>query len=658
MFNQTPTKLWSPSDEFIEQSNLYDYQKWLEHKFNLSFDSYDSLWQWSVEQSDLFWESMLQYFNVSYSGQYNTVTNSLEMPHTRWFEGVSLNYAEHILRDKIDAEVAIFFKREGKGVETCTWKELKQKVASFASFLKSKGVGKGDRVVAYIPNIPEATIAFLASCSLGAVWSSCSPDFGASSVIDRFQQIEPKVFIAVNGYVYNGKSFDKTGVVQEISKALHTVECIVSIDNLSELPKISNTISWQETVSNQSSDLNFERVPFNDPIWVLYSSGTTGDPKAITHSQGGVLLEHLKYVSFHNDVKKGERYFWFTTTGWMMWNFVQATMLAGASIVLFDGSPGYPDMKSLWQMCAELKINHFGTSAPFILACLKGELDLSELDFSALRSISSTGSPLPPVGFNWIYAHVKKDLWFCSMSGGTDVCSAFVGGCPTESVYEGEIQRRALGCALFVYDDFGKNIEQGVGEMVIENAMPSMPIYFWNDIENEKYTDSYFSHFPGVWRHGDWIEITPRNTLVISGRSDATLNRHGIRIGSAEIYQAVDKLPEIKDSLVVNLELKNGEHFMPIFLVLQDGYSLDDHLVKRIKAQVKSDYTTRHVPDDFVVVLDIPLTISGKKMESAVKKILMGRSIDDSANEGAMRNPLSLKFFQTYFQKYLQKRIA
>jgi acetoacetyl-CoA synthetase len=655
MSTQTPAKLWSPTKEFIEKSNLNNYQKWLEEKLDIRFDSYDSLWQWSVVNSDLFWETILQYFDVSYSGNYSKVTNGLGMPHTRWFEGISLNYAEHILRDKNDNEVAIFFQKEGKHVETCTWEELKQQVASFSIFLKSVGVGKGDRVVAYIPNIPEATIAFLATCSLGAVWSSCSPDFGASSVIDRFLQIEPKIFIAVNGYVYNGKSFDKSEVVQEIAEALNTVKCIVSIDYLSELPKIPNTINWQETVSDQSANLSFERVPFNDPIWVLYSSGTTGDPKAITHSQGGVLLEHLKYVSFHNDVKKGERYFWFTTTGWMMWNFVQATMLAGASIVLYDGSPGYPDMKSLWQMCADLKINHFGTSAPFILACLKRELDLSELDFSALRSISSTGSPLPPDGFSWIYAHVKKDLWFCSMSGGTDVCSAFVGGCPSESVFEGEIQRRALGCALFVYDDLGNRLEQGVGEMVIEKPMPSMPIYFWNDTDDIKYLDSYFSQFAGVWRHGDWIEITSRNTLIISGRSDATLNRHGIRIGSAEIYQAVDKVLEVKESLVVNLELKNGEHFMPLFLVLQEGISLDEQLITRIKNQIRSDYTTRHVPDDMVVVQDIPLTISGKKMESAVKKILMGRAINDSANEGAMRNPNSLKFFQEYFEDISQK---
>lgn len=647
MTANTPRALWTPSEAFINQSNLAAYQQWLLAEKGLKFENYDSLWQWSVDHLEEFWQSIAEYFQIKFHSPYHHILKGNKMPDYEWFSGATVNYAEHIFRNKTDKHPAIIFKQEGKESVALSWQKLEEQVASMRSFLLARGVDKGDRVVAFIPNIPEAIIGFLAACSLGAVWSSCSPDFGANSVIDRFKQIEPKVLITVDGYSYGGKSFDKRQVVKDIIKELTSLETIIEIPYLSGVCTIKQAVSWEEVVSAHEERLSFTPVEFSDPIWVLYSSGTTGQPKAITHSQGGVLLEHLKYVSFHNDVKSGERYFWFTTTGWMMWNFVQSTLLVGATVVLYDGSPAYPDIEMLWEFAEKARINHFGTSAPFIVASMKNKVTPGkQFDLSSLRSISSTGSPLPPEGFDWVYESVKKDLWLCSMSGGTDVCSAFVGGCPSEPVYEGEIQRRALGCAMYAFDEHGAPLTGKVGEMVVTKPMPSMPIYFWNDPEKQRYQESYFEMFPAVWRHGDWLEITTRNTLIIKGRSDATLNRHGVRIGTAEIYQSVSKLPEIKDSLVVNIELEDGGHYMPLFIVLNEGNELTKLLIQSISHQLRSDFTPRHVPDEVIVAPDIPYTISGKKMEAPVKKILMGTPAANSANLGAMKNPESLNFFE------------
>jgi len=644
-----PKILWSPSDSLKADSNLAAYMSWLHDERGLTFSNYDALWEWSVSDTRAFWQSIYEYFKVISHHPYTAVHSDDLMPDTRWFDGATLNYAEHIFRNQNEQHPAIIFRAEGRNTVEISWRELRDQVAAMASFLKARGVEKGDRVVAFLPNCPEATVGFLAACSLGVIWSSCSPDFGPSSVVDRFQQITPKVLITVDGYRYGGKEFDKRAVVREIVDRLPTLETVVEIPYLQNEKILTKSVSWAEVVRTPFEGLDFTPVDFSDPIWVLYSSGTTGQPKAITHSHGGSLLEHLKYVSFHNDVKPGERYFWFTTTGWMMWNFVQATLLVGATIVLYDGSPGYPDLGVLWQMAQDHQIQHFGTSAPYIVACMKAGLAPGrDFDLKTLRSISSTGSPLPPEGFDWVYEAVKKDLWLCSMSGGTDVCSAFVGGCPLEPVYEGEIQRRALGCAMYAFDDEGKPLVGGVGEMVVTSPMPSMPIYFWNDPDKIRYRESYFEMFPGIWRHGDWLSITERNTLVIHGRSDATLNRHGVRIGTAEIYQSVSMIETIVDSLVVNLELDGGRHFMPLFVVLKEGQALDDQLIKQIGHQLKTDFSPRHIPDTVVMVQDLPYTISGKKMEAPVKKILMGKPVEKAANLGAMRNPESLDFFVTY----------
>ncbi|HRP34108.1 MAG TPA: acetoacetate--CoA ligase [Agriterribacter sp.] len=647
-----PPLLWQPSEQWIRNSNLTKYMQWLKINRNLRFDDYNSLWIWSVEHTADFWKSIADYFNVAFHTPYTHIINADPMPHTRWFEGSTLNYAEHIFRNATTERPAVLFQSERQPLTAVSWEELKQKVAALQSFFIQQGIQAGDRVVAYVSNIPEASVALLAAMSIGAVWSSCSPDFGAASVVERFQQIEPKVFIAVDGYSYNGKIFNRSDDVKAIRASLPSVRLFIRIPYLGEEAgdvSVGDAVLWEEVMRTPYMALHFTPLPFDHPVWILYSSGTTGIPKAITHSHGGVLLEHLKYLTFHNDVQPGEIFFWFSTTGWMMWNYVHAALLSGATIVLYDGSPGYPDITVLWKLAAKTGMHHFGTSAPFIMACKKaGILPREYGDLGRLRSVSSTGSPLPQEGFDYVYDSIKKDIWLCSMSGGTDVCTAFVGGCPLLPVYEGEIQCRALGCDLYALDEDGNKIWDEVGEMVITKPMPSMPVYFWNDESFEKYHSSYFETYPGVWRHGDWVKITPGNGVVILGRSDATLNRQGVRIGTAEIYRAVDKIAEIKDSLIVNIELPAGGDYMPLFVVMKDNCFLTSEIKESIKKALRAAYSPRHVPDEIIAVSDIPYTISGKKMEMPVKKILMGKPLEKSVNTGSVKNPESLEFFKTF----------
>ena len=643
-------KLWEGKIQFKNNSHLHQYLEWLKQTYSLKFDSYESIWQWSVDHIDLFWESVWKYFKIISHSPYKNILLNNGMPDCNWFEGATLNYAEHIFRHYNADETAIYFGNESGEYSEISWKELKDKVASMAYYLKSLGIAKGDRVVAFLPNIPEATISFLAVNSLGAIWSSTSPDFGTESVVDRFAQIKPKVLIAVDGYNYNGKPYDKSEIVKNIVKALPSLEKVIVLPYLN--PDALSGFSYEVINLNTifdtpANELTFEAVDFSHPIWVLYSSGTTGIPKAIVHSHGGILLEHLKYMAFHNDVHSGERYFWFSTTGWMMWNFVQSALLMGASIVLYDGSPTYPNFDSLWAFSDKVGINHFGTSAPYLVASMKKDVNVkSNFSLKSVRSISSTGAPLPYEAFEYVYNNIKKDVWLCSMAGGTDVCTAFVGGTPFYAVHAGEIQCRALGVSLYAFDDNANPVYDELGEMVITKPMPSMPIYFWNDKDNKRYKSSYFEHYSGIWRHGDFIKINSKTDgLVIYGRSDATLNRHGIRIGTSEIYRAVNKIEEIEDSLVVNLELDEGQHYMPLFVKMKNGIGLTEAIKYKIKTQLKTEYTPRHVPDEIIEVADIPYTISGKKMEAPIKKILLKMPLEKCINFDAMRNPESVHYF-------------
>jgi acetoacetyl-CoA synthetase len=522
---------------------------------------------------------------------------------------------------------------------------LEEKVSKVAAWLKSKGIVRGDRVVSLMPNIPETVIAFLATNSIGAVWSSCSPDFGNASITDRFFQIAPRVLFVTDGYTYNGKPFDKISAWQEIVKTLPSVEQIVMVPYIHTENQVSGTVSWSEVLNTKAGEIIFDQVPFNDPIWILFSSGTTGKPKAITHSTGGCLLEHLKALVLHQDVKKGEKYFWYSTTGWMMWNFSVASLLTGATLVIYEGSAGYPGLDTLWQLAMKTGINHFGGGAAFYIACMKAGLHFNASDFPRLRTIGSTGSPLPPEAFKWMYESVKKDAWLISFSGGTDICSGFVGGCPLMPVYAGEIQCRLLGCYLDAFDDQGNSVREQLGEMVIREPMPSMPIYFWGDENNSRYHSSYFEHYEGIWRHGDWIEITSRGSVIIFGRSDATLNRDGVRIGTSEIYSAVESIPEVADSIIVCIEKEGGQYFMPLFVVLKEGNILTEDMKMKIKTRLRNLYSPRHVPDEIYTIAEVPYTISGKKMEAPVKKILMGTDPDKAASRDTMRNPDSLIYF-------------
>jgi len=640
----------------VEASAMTRYMRWLEAERGLRFDGYQPLWEWSVTEVEDFWASIWDYFEVRSPTPHSAVLGAREMPGARWFEGTEINYAEHLFRDRSDSDAAILHASELRDLDQLSWGELRVQVAEVAAGLRGLGVGPGDRVAAYLPNIPEAVIAFLATASIGAIWSSCSPDFGRGSVVDRFAQIEPKVLFAVDGYSYNGKAFDRrevlAGLESEMPALQHTV-VLPYLDPDPDLSALRNPITWAELrTEGEGSELRFEPVAFDHPLWILYSSGTTGLPKAIVQGQGGILLEHLKKLHLHVDGQRGDRIFWFTTTGWMMWNFLVSGLLTEAAIVLYDGSPAHPDIGVLWDLAEHAGITCFGTSASYIATCMKAGVEPGDgRDLSALRSVGSTGSPLSPEGFDWIYHHLGDDTWLFSTSGGTDVCTAFVGGVPLLPVYRGELQGRALGAKVEAFDEQGNPVIDEVGELVITEPMPSMPLFLWGDGDGSRYRASYFDHYPGIWRHGDWIEITSRGTAVIYGRSDSTINRQGVRMGTSEIYRAVQAIPEVLDALVVDVPRPGTEGWMPLFVVLRDDAELDDELEAQIKRRIRERCSPRHVPNQIYRIAEVPRTLSGKALEVPVKRILMGTAAEKAASRDSLANPAALDYFVELAEK-------
>jgi acetoacetyl-CoA synthetase len=619
------TPLWEPPVQLREDSALARFMRARGH------GDYAALWQWSVDDLEGFWAAVWESLGVQASQPYERVLGSREMPGAEWFPGARLNYAEHVfLRARGDAP-AIVHASESQPLAEVSWDELRDQVARCAAGLRRLGVERGDRVGAYLPNGPEAVIAFLACASIGAIWSSCAPEFGVPTVIDRFAQIEPKVLLAIEGYRYGGKDFDVRERIAQLQQGIPSLEHTVTVPG-----------GWDELLA-EPAELTFEQVPFDHPLWVLYSSGTTGLPKAIVQGQGGILLEHLKKTVLHLNLTPEDRFFWFTTTGWMMWNLLVGGLLSGATIVLYDGQP---DPQGLWGFAERAGVTCLGTSAGFIGACMKAGVEPGrDNDLSRVRSLGSTGSPLPVEGFDWVYEHVKRDLWLFSTSGGTDVCTAFVGGSPLLPVYAGELQARALGCAVQAFDEEGQVLTDEVGELVITEPMPSMPLFFWNDPDGVRYRESYFDMYAGVWRHGDWIKVNARGGAVIYGRSDSTINRGGVRMGTSELYSAVEGLDEVLDSLVVDVPSEDAsESTMWLFVVVADG-SLDEELQQRLRRRLREYCSPRHVPDRIVQVADVPRTLSGKKLEVPIKKILMGGDPARAASRDSLANPAALDAF-------------
>ncbi|WP_042435765.1 acetoacetate--CoA ligase [Streptacidiphilus anmyonensis] len=654
------TPLWQPDPARAAASRLAAFHRFAAEYYGAPKPladgkpeaDYAQFHRWSVEHLDTFWSALTQWFDVRFTTAPSAVLGDTSMPGAEWFPGSRLNYAQHVLRhgeDPHNADTpAILHVEEGSSEpRVTTWSELRRQVGSLAAELRRLGIGPGDRVAAYVSNVPQAAIALLATAAVGAVWTSCAPDFGARSVLDRFQQLEPVLLFAVDGYRYGGKEHDRTEVVAELRRELPSLRHVVHIPLLGkDAPE--GALAWEALTSAPTVPV-FEQLPFDHPLWVLYSSGTTGLPKAIVQSHGGITVEHLKQAGLHLDLGPQDRFFWFTSTGWMMWNFLLAGLLVGASIVTYDGSPGHPTTDAQWRIAAATGVTVYGTSAAYVMACKKAEVHPgTDLDLSRLRAIGTTGSPLPPDGFRWIYEEISSDVWLASVSGGTDVCSCFVGGVPTLPVHLGEIQAPSLGAAVEAWDANGKPVVDEVGELVVTKPIPSMPIGFWNDPEGVRYRESYFEMFPGVWRHGDWITVTSRGTVVIHGRSDSTLNRQGVRMGSADIYEVVERLPEIKESLVIGLEEPNGGYWMPLFVVLAKGAELDDRLRTAVRDALRTQLSPRHVPDEIIAVPAIPHTLTGKRIEVPVKRILGGTPLEKAVNPGSLDNPDALRAFEGF----------
>ncbi len=649
--------LWTPDPAAGERTTVARFMRWLVSERGLSFANYEQLRRWSVTDLDGFWAAVWDFFEVHSTRPYECVLDSRKMPGAVWFRGSRVNYAEHILRhERVAAhhEAALVHSSELRPLARMSWHELGGAVRILATRLRALGVQPGDRVAAYMPNIPETVIAMLATIAIGGVWSSAAPEFGARTVIDRFAQIEPKVFFAADGYRFGGKDFDRAAEIRTILAALPTVEHVVwlpYLDAASRAP-VDDALAWPALLDHPTvgaHDFAYEYVAHDHPLWVLFSSGTTGLPKPIVHGHVGTLLEHLKSAGLGQNLGPESRMFFYTTTGWMMFNALVSALLQGASIVLYDGHPAHPTPALLWQLAADAGATSFGASPTFVQIMQKlGLVPREQFDLSRLRTVLLTGSPVTPESTAWFYDCVKDDLWVTSPSGGTELCAGLVGGCPLLPVYAGEIQTRLLGMDVHAWNARGEAVIGEVGELVVTSPAPSMPLRFMNDPGDARYRETYFEHFPGVWRHGDFIKINERGGCYIYGRSDSTLNRYGVRIGSAEIYRAVEQLDEIADSLIVCLELPGGEFFMPLFVRPAAGAALDDALRARIVAKLRSDCSPRHVPDEIHEVAAIPYTLTGKKMEVPVRRILAGIPAEQVASRDAMMQPDALDWYADF----------
>lgn len=643
--------LWRPSERDRDASHVWQWMRWLERETGVRLARYQDAWEWSVTELSQFWGSIWRYFGLVGDGDVSTVLARRTMPGAVWFPDLALNWAENVLLRCPDG-IAVVSTSQTRDTQHVTGEELRDLVARAQAGLRTLGVTRGDRVVAYLPNITETLVLLLASASLGAVFSSCPPEFGIKGVLDRFGQVEPKVLVAVDGYCHRGKKIDRRPEIATICASLPSLEAVVLLPYLNSTATLTNALSWDEFMSHDEP-LKFVRLPFEHPLYVLYSSGTTGPPKPIIHSHGGILLEHTKGHHFHHDLREGDRFFWFSTTGWVMWNYLVSGLLTGSSIVLFDGDPAYPDLGTLWRLAADEGVTVFGVSAPFLLSCRREGLHPGiEHDLSLLRQLGSTGAPLPADGYRWVYERVSSDVNLISVSGGTDVCGAFVAGVPILPVTAGEMTCRCLGVKVESYDEEGRPCIGKEGELVVTEPMPSMPVGFWGDHDNSRYRESYFQRFPGVWAHGDWITITSSGTCTISGRSDATLNRGGVRLGTSDFYSVVEALPGVADSLVVHIEdSEGGVGELILFVQLADDAELDGMLEDRIRRTLRQDLSPRHVPDTIVGISSIPRTLSGKKLEVPIKRLLRGAAADQVASRDSLLDPASLDPFVAYAER-------
>ena len=644
----TPPVLWSPPPDALERSRMGRYLTWLPAHGGPDLRTYEDAWRWSVAEPGAFWRSVWDHFDVLAHLPPRGDLVDERMPGATWFPGATLNYAEHALRmpERGGDDVVVIGRSQTREATDLTAAQLRDRVARCRAGLQQLGVGRGDRVAAYLPNIPETIVALLATASLGATWSSCAPEFGVRAVIDRFGQIEPKVLIATDGYRYGDKPIDRRRELGEIRSALPSLRSTVVLPYLEAASGVPGAVEWDDLL-REAGALEFEPVPFAHPLYILYSSGTTGLPKPIVHGHGGILLEHLKALALQTDLGPEDRFFWFTTTGWMMWNYLVSGLAVGSTVVTFDGNPAFPDLSALWRLAEETRATYVGVSAPFVMACRKAGLaPARDFDLGSLRGVGSTGAPLPAAGFEWIHAAVSSTVPIGSLSGGTDLCTGFLGPSPLVPVWSGEISCRMLGAKVEAFDEAGRPVREREGELVITAPMPSMPVAFWGDPEGERLREAYFSTYPGVWRHGDWLTITERGSCIVTGRSDATLKRGGVRIGTAEFYGIVEALPEIADSLVVHLEdADGGPGELLLFVVPRDGHSIDDELRRRIGSALRDELSPRHVPDRIVEVPAVPRTLSGKKLEVPVKRILLGASPDDAASKDALADPAALEPF-------------